>query len=50
MHSQTTGWDGVPLGAPLAAGTTVPVYVENGAKTVGQAEIWFGPAGACGTP
>lgn len=42
VHSQTTGWDAVPLGALLAAGTPVPVYVENGAKTVGQAEIWFG--------
>ena len=42
VHSQTTGWDGVPLGALLRAGTDVPVFVENGAKTVGQAEMWFG--------
>jgi predicted NBD/HSP70 family sugar kinase len=40
VYSQTTGWDAVPLGAML--GTEVPVFVENGAKTVGQAEMWFG--------
>jgi predicted NBD/HSP70 family sugar kinase len=42
VWSQTTGWDGVPLGALLGAHTGVPVFVENGAKTVGQAEMWFG--------
>ena len=42
VHSQTTGWDAVPLGTMLRAGTDVPVFVENGAKTVGQAEMWFG--------
>ena len=42
VHAQTNGWDGVPLGAMLRAGTAVPVFVENGAKTVGQAEMWFG--------
>lgn len=42
VHAQTTGWDGVPLGDMLRAGTDVPVFVENGAKTVGQAEMWFG--------
>ncbi|MFI7599497.1 ROK family protein [Actinoplanes sp. NPDC049681] len=42
VHSQTTGWDGVPLGRMLRDGTDVPIFVENGAKTVGQAEMWFG--------
>jgi predicted NBD/HSP70 family sugar kinase len=42
VHAQTTGWDGVPLGEMLRAGTDVPVFVENGAKAVGQAEMWFG--------
>jgi predicted NBD/HSP70 family sugar kinase len=42
VYAQTTGWEGVPLGAMLRAGTDVPVFVENGAKTVGQAEMWFG--------
>jgi predicted NBD/HSP70 family sugar kinase len=42
VYSQTTGWDGVPLGALLRETTDVPVFVENGAKTLGQAEMWFG--------
>ncbi|WFE35635.1 ROK family transcriptional regulator [Micromonospora sp. WMMD975] len=42
VHAQTLGWDGVPLGAMLRAGTDVPVHVDNGAKTLGQAEMWFG--------
>ncbi len=42
VYSQTTGWDAVPLGDVLAGGTSVPIFVENGAKTVGQAEMWFG--------
>ena len=42
VHSQTTGWDAVPLGAMVREKTGVPVFVENGAGTVGQAEMWFG--------
>lgn len=42
VHSQTTGWDGVPLGAMLGAATPIPIFVENGAKALGQAEMWFG--------
>ncbi|MEV6636096.1 ROK family protein [Actinoplanes sp. NPDC051470] len=42
VHSQTTSWDAVPLGEVLGAATGLPVFVENGAKTVGQAEMWFG--------
>ena len=42
VYSQTTGWEAVPLGEMLAAGTVAPVFVDNGAKTVGQAEMWFG--------
>ena len=42
VHAQTLGWDGVPLGAMLRAGSTIPVYIDNGAKTLGQAEMWFG--------
>jgi predicted NBD/HSP70 family sugar kinase len=42
VHSQTTGWEAVPLGRMLRAGTDVPVFVENGATAVGQAEMWFG--------
>ncbi|MGC4939476.1 ROK family transcriptional regulator [Kribbella sp. DT2] len=42
VHAQTLGWDGVPLGAMLAAGTDIPIQVDNGANTLGQAEMWFG--------
>jgi predicted NBD/HSP70 family sugar kinase len=44
VDSQSTGWDAAPLGRMLRAGTDVPIFVENGAKTFGQAEMWFGSA------
>jgi len=44
VDSQSTGWETVPLGAMLRAGTEVPIFVDNGAKTFGQAEMWFGSA------
>lgn len=43
VHAQTIGWDAVPLVDLLrASGTTMPLFVDNGAKTQGQAEMWFG--------
>ncbi|MDF3289917.1 ROK family transcriptional regulator [Streptomyces silvisoli] len=42
VHGQTIGWEAVPLGRLLRAGTSLPLYIENGAKTLGQAEMWFG--------
>lgn len=42
VDSQSTGWDSVPLREMLRAGAEVPIFVENGAKTHGQAEMWFG--------
>jgi predicted NBD/HSP70 family sugar kinase len=42
VYAQTIGWDDVPLERMLRAGTALPVYLENGAKTLGQAELWFG--------
>ncbi|HEX6471501.1 MAG TPA: ROK family transcriptional regulator [Streptosporangiaceae bacterium] len=48
VHGQTYGWDAVPLerllraGADRRAGTPLPLYIDNGAKTMGQAELWFG--------
>ncbi|QUF07876.1 ROK family transcriptional regulator [Actinosynnema pretiosum subsp. pretiosum] len=43
VHAQTLGWSGVPLAELVrAGGTTLPLFVENGAKTQGQAEMWFG--------
>ncbi len=43
IHTRTFGWDGVPMGALLRAGTTLPLFVENGAKALGRAELWPDP-------
>ena len=42
VHDVAPGWDGIPLGRMLREQLGVPVHVENGAKTMGQAEMWFG--------
>ncbi|MGI5380158.1 ROK family protein [Streptomyces sp. CA-251387] len=46
VHGQTIGWDAVPLEQLLRDGSplpdTVPYFIDNGAKTMGQAEMWFG--------
>ncbi|MEW9554265.1 ROK family protein [Nonomuraea sp. NPDC050783] len=47
VRAKTFGWREVPLGALLRAGAApsrpaLPLYVDNGAKTMGQAELWFG--------
>ncbi|MFC0849902.1 ROK family protein [Streptomyces noboritoensis] len=48
VHGQTIGWDAVPLEALLRTALAaelppgVRLFVENGAKTLGQAEMWFG--------
>ena len=47
VHGQTIGWDAVPLerccGAALRRSPApVPLHIDNGAKTLGQAEMWFG--------
>ncbi|QQQ78404.1 ROK family protein [Saccharothrix sp. 6-C] len=44
VHAPTIGWDGVRLEELVAAASESawPLYVENGAKTQGQAEMWFG--------
>ncbi|MGH9061436.1 MAG: ROK family transcriptional regulator, partial [Acidimicrobiales bacterium] len=43
VHAPTIGWDAVALGEELrAAGIGLPVFIDNGAKTQGQAEMWFG--------
>ena len=44
VHAQPVGWDGVPFGQLLRSGTNLPLLVDNGAKTFGQAEKWFGAA------
>lgn len=46
VHGQTIGWDAVPLERMLRDShllpESVPYYIDNGAKTLGQAEMWFG--------
>ncbi|MFI7498390.1 ROK family protein [Streptomyces sp. NPDC049687] len=46
VHGQTIGWDAVPLEALLREGSplpaSVPYFIDNGARTLGQAEMWFG--------
>ncbi|MFE0529040.1 ROK family protein [Micromonospora parva] len=42
VHAQALGWDRVPLERLIGAGTDVPLHIDNGAKTLGQAEMWFG--------
>ncbi len=46
VHGQTVGWDAVPLEALLRGSgrlpAHVPLFIENGARTLGQAEMWFG--------
>ncbi|MEV5548640.1 ROK family protein [Streptomyces sp. NPDC052309] len=46
VHGQTIGWDSVPLERLLREARlvpeSVPYYIDNGARTLGQAEMWFG--------
>ncbi|MET7822543.1 ROK family transcriptional regulator [Micromonospora zamorensis] len=42
VHAQALGWDRVPLERLIGAGTNLPLHIDNGAKTLGQAEMWFG--------
>ncbi len=42
VYAQTYGWDAVPLGRLLRPEGDFPLYIDNGAKTMGQAELWFG--------
>jgi predicted NBD/HSP70 family sugar kinase len=44
VHGQSVGWHAVPLEAMLRDRTGLPILVDNGAKTLGQAERWFGAA------
>lgn len=44
VHGQSVGWDAVPVETMLRDMIDLPVLVDNGAKTLGQAETWFGAA------
>jgi predicted NBD/HSP70 family sugar kinase len=49
VHGQTYGWDAVPRQRLLRAHTDLPLRFDNGAKTTGQAELWFGAGRGRGT-
>ncbi|MDG4810376.1 ROK family transcriptional regulator [Micromonospora sp. WMMD1120] len=42
VHAQALGWDRVPLERLIGSRTDLPLHIDNGAKTLGQAEMWFG--------
>ncbi|EFH28787.1 MULTISPECIES: ROK family transcriptional regulator, partial [Streptomyces] len=46
VHGQTMGWDAVPLESLLRSTCelpdSIPYFIDNGARTLGQAELWFG--------
>lgn len=46
VHGQTIGWSAVPFEKLLRESVElppdVPLFIDNGAKTLGQAEMWFG--------
>jgi predicted NBD/HSP70 family sugar kinase len=44
VHGQSVGWDAVPLERMLRDLVDLPILVDNGANTLGQAEKWFGAA------
>lgn len=52
VHGQTIGWDAVPLESLLRASARLPesvqYFIDNGAKTLGQAEMWFGAGRGAG--
>lgn len=53
VHGQTIGWRAVPLERLLREGSQlpdeVPYFIDNGAKTLGQAEMWFGAGRGAGS-
>ncbi|GII59560.1 sugar kinase [Planotetraspora thailandica] len=42
VHAPTLGWSAVPLADMLRKELRVPVYLDNCARTLGQAEMWHG--------
>ncbi|GII58629.1 sugar kinase [Planotetraspora thailandica] len=42
VHAPSVGWERVRLSGLLAAELGMDVLVDNGAKTMGRAEAWFG--------
>ena len=44
VHGQSVGWQAVPFERMLRERISLPLLIDNGAKTLGQAELWFGAA------
>jgi predicted NBD/HSP70 family sugar kinase len=42
VHAPTFQWSGVPLASMLHTSVDAPLYVDNCARTLGQAEMWRG--------
>ncbi|HEX9412115.1 MAG TPA: ROK family protein [Ktedonobacterales bacterium] len=42
VHAASIGWRAVPLTAMLQEHISLPLFVDNGAKAMAQAEMWFG--------
>src|SRR5258708_4608230 len=42
VHAPGFGWSHVPLGGMIGSATGLPLLVDNGAKTMGQAAMGFG--------
>jgi predicted NBD/HSP70 family sugar kinase len=42
VHAPTFQWSGVPLASMLDPSVDAPLYVDNCARTLGQAEMWRG--------
>jgi predicted NBD/HSP70 family sugar kinase len=42
VHAPSIGWKAIPLGRLLRERVELPLFIENGAKTLGQAEMWLG--------
>jgi len=42
VHAPSLGWDKVPLPQLMRSALPVPVMLDNGAKTMGRAELWYG--------
>jgi predicted NBD/HSP70 family sugar kinase len=42
VHAPSVGWNAVPIGKLFRSQIDLPLFAENGAKTLGQAEMWLG--------
>jgi predicted NBD/HSP70 family sugar kinase len=42
VYAPSLGWEKIPLLQLLRAALPAPVMLDNGAKTMGRAELWFG--------